>query len=158
MIGEVEHSTATKIYALYGALFKEIIQELGEAKALALHKNAHEYIGLKTGKQIREQMGDIEYDLETLTRVLQKGNQSIGIDCQMIKSANSLLLRNLRCPMYDGYRLGGLDDKLAKSLCVVGAPAKLWTTLKQLNPGVVYKLNHYRDTPNERCEEEVKLL
>ena len=157
MVGEVEHSTATKIYALYGALFKEITQELGEAKALTLHKNAHEYVGLKTGKQIREQMGDIVYDLETLTKVLRKGNQSIGIDCQMVKSADSLLLRNLRCPLYDGYRLGGLDDRLAKLLCQVGAPAKLWTTLKQLNPAVIYKLNHYRDIPNERCEEEVKL-
>jgi hypothetical protein len=157
MVGEVEHNTATKVYALYGALFNEIVKELGEGKALTLHKNAHEYIGLKTGNQIREQMGDINYDLETLTKILQKGNQSIGIDCQMVKSANSLLLRNLRCPMYDGYRLGGLDDRLAEMLCQVGAPAKLWTTLKQLNPDVMYSLNHYRNIPDERCEEEVKL-
>jgi hypothetical protein len=157
MVGEVEHSTATKVYALYGALFNEIAKELGEGKALAFHKNAHEYVGLKTGKQIREQMGDIDYDLETLTKILQKGNSSIGIDCQMVTSEDTLLLRNLRCPMYDGYQLGGLDDRLAEMLCQVGAPAKLWTTLRQLNPDVIYSLNQYRDTPNERCEEEVKL-
>jgi hypothetical protein len=157
MGGEVEFNTATKVYALYGALFNEIAKELGDVKALALHKNAHEYIGLKTGKQIREQMGDIDFDIETLTKILQKGNQSIGIDCQMVKSTDSLLLRNLRCPMYDGYRNGGLDDRMAEMLCQVGAPAKLWTTLKQLNPNVMYSLNHYRDVPDERCEEEVKL-
>ena len=154
---EVSYEAAAKVYALYGALFSEIVKELGEGKALNLHKNAHEYIGLKTGKQIRNQMGDIDYNLETLTKVLQKGNQSIGIDCQMVKSTDTILLRNLRCPMYDGYRMGGLDDRLAELLCQVGAPAKLWTTLKQLNPGVVYSLNHYRDVPDERCEEEVKL-
>lgn len=154
---EGAYEAAVKVYALYGALFKEIVNELGETKALTLHKNAHEYIGLKTGIRIREQLGDIDYDLETLTKVLQKGNQSIGIECQMVKSADSLLLRNLRCPMYDGYRLGGLDDRLAEMLCQVGAPAKLWTTLKMLNPDVVYKINHYRDVPDERCEEEVKL-
>ena len=154
---EVACEAAVKVYALYGALFNEIVKELGEGKALTLHKNAHEYIGLKTGKQIREQMGDIDYNLETLSKVLQKGNQSIGIDCQMVKSADTILLRNLRCPMYDGYRLGGLGDRLAEMLCKVGAPAKLWTTLKQLNPDVVYSLNHYRDVPDERCEEEVKL-
>jgi hypothetical protein len=145
------------VFALYGALFKEIVREFGESKALTLHKNAHEQIGVKTGTQIREQMGDIEYDLETLTKVLQKGNQGIGIDCQMVKGPDSLLLRNLRCPMYDGYRIGGLDDGMAETLCQVGAPAKLWTTLKQLNPDVEYKLNHYRVKPDERCEEEIKL-
>jgi hypothetical protein len=156
-MGEQEYGAAAKVYALYGALFNEIAKELGEVKALVLHKNAHEYIGLKTGVQIREQMGDINYDLETLTKILQKGNQSIGIDCQMVMSANSILLRNLRCPMYDGYRFGGLDDRMAEMLCQVGAPSKLWTTLKQLNPDVIYSLNHYRDVHDERCEEEVKL-
>ena len=156
-MGEQEYSAATKVYALYGALFNEIVKEIGEGKALTLHKNAHEHIGLKTGKQIREQMGDIEYDLEILTKILQKGNQGIGIDCQMVKGPDSLLLRNLRCPMYDGYRMGGLDDRLAEMLCQVGAPAKLWTTLKQLNPEVIYSLNHYRDAPDERCDEEIKL-
>ena len=154
---EDSYEAAVKVYALYGVLFNEIVKELGEGKALNLHRNTHEYIGLKTGKQIREQMGDIDYDLETLSKVLQKGNQSIGIDCQMVKSTDTILLRNLRCPMYDSYRLGGLDDRMAEMLCQVGAPAKLWTTLKQLNPDVVYNLNHYRDVPDERCEEEVKL-
>ena len=156
-MGEQEYSAATKVFALYGALFNEVVKEVWEGKALTLHKNAHERIGVKTGIKIREQMGDIEYDLETLTKVLQKGNQGIGIDCQMVKGPDSLLLRNLRCPMYDGYRIGGLDDGMAETLCQVGAPAKLWTTLKQLNPGVEYKLNHYRAKPEERCEEEIKL-
>jgi hypothetical protein len=29
--------------------------------------------------------------------------------------------------------------------------------LKQLNPDVVYKLKHYRDESDERCEEEINL-
>jgi len=155
--GEEAYNAAVKVYALYGALFNEIVKEVGKEKALALHKNAHEYIGLKTGQKLREQMGDIEYDLKTLATILRKGNMSIGIDCQMVETPNSLLLKNSRCPMYDGYRMGGLGDNTTKTLCQVGAPAKLWTTLKQLNPAVIYILNHYRAKPDERCEEEVKL-
>ena len=102
-------------------------------------------------------MGDVEYDIKALVTILKKGNMSIGIDCQMVETPNSLLLKNSRCPMYDGYRMGGLDDKTAETLCQVGAPAKLWTTLKQLNPAVIYTLNYYRAKPDERCEEEVKL-
>ena len=156
-MGEREYGAAVKVYALYGALFNEVVREFSEGKALTLHKNTHEYIGLKTGKQLKEQMGVKVDDLETLASILQKGNQGIGIECQMVKSDDSLLLHNLRCPMYDGYRFGGLSDDVAEMLCQVGAPAKLWTTLKALNPGVEYSLNHYRDQPEERCIEEVKL-
>ena len=156
-MGEIEYSAAVKVFALYGALFNEVMKEIGEGKALTFHKKAHEYIGLKTGKRLKKQIGDNDVSLETLTKVLQKGNQGIGIECQMIEGDDSLLLRNLRCPMYDGYRDGGLDDRVAELLCQVGAPAKLWTTLKVLNPDVGYNLNHYRESPEERCEEEIKL-
>ena len=155
-MGETEYNATVKVFALYGALFNEIVKDLGEGKALTFHKNAHEYMGLKTGNMLKKQIEN-DVNLETLTQVLRKGNQSIGIDCQMIEKDDSLLLRNLRCPMYDGYRDGGLSDRMAELLCQVGAPAKLWTTLKVLNPNVVYNLNHYRNKPEERCEEEIKL-
>ena len=54
-MSEKEYSAAVKVYGLYGAIFNEIVRELGKGKALTLHKNAHEYIGLKTGKQLKEQ-------------------------------------------------------------------------------------------------------
>jgi len=126
-------------------------------KTLALHKKAHESMGIKTGQMIKEQMGDTEFNLKTLAKVLRKGNMSIGIDCEMMETPQSLVLRNSRCPMYDGYRMGGLNDETAETLCQVGAPAKLGSTLRQLNPEVMYQLNRYRDKPDGRCEEEIKL-
>ena len=58
---------------------------------------------------------------------------------------------------HDGYRTGGLDDDMAETLCHVGAPAKLGSTLRQLNQDAVYHLKYYRNKPNEKCEEEIKL-
>jgi hypothetical protein len=106
---------------------------------------------------IKEQMVDAEFDLKTLAIVLRNANMSIGIDCEMVQAPGSLSLRNSRCPMYDGYRMGGLDDDMAEALCQVGAPAKLGSTLRQLNQDAVYQLKYYRDKPDERCEEEIKL-
>lgn len=156
-MGEESYDAAVKVYALYGAFFNKVAKELGKQKALVLHREAHEIMGVETGKKLKEQMGDREYDLKTLAEILKKSNMSIGIDSQMVEGPGSLLLRNARCPMYDGYRMGGVDDGTAEALCQVGAPAKLGSTLKELNPKLSYRLTHYRDRPSNRCEEEVSL-
>jgi len=110
------YNIAVKVCALYGAFFNEVTRELGKWKALALHRRAHELMGVKTGKKMREQTGDIEYDLKTLAEILKKSNLSIAIDSQMVEGLGSPLLRNARYPMYDGYRMGGLDDDAAEAL------------------------------------------
>ena len=156
-MGEESYSVAVKVYSLYGAFFNEVAKELGEKKALALHQKAHELMGIETGRKPREQMGNIKYDLKALAEILRKSNVGIGIDSQMVEGPGSLMLRNARCPMYDGYRRGGLGDEAAEALCQVGAPAKLGSTLKELNPSVSYRLTHYRQKPTERCEEEIRL-
>lgn len=157
MAGESEYGAAAKVYALYGAFYKEVAKELGEKRTLELHRRAHENMGIKTGMILSGQQSAITLDLESLAKTLQMSNQGIGIECELIKGEDSLTLRNLRCPMYDGYRAGGLDDKQAESLCRVGAPAKLGTTLRLLNADAVYSLRHYRVKPDERCIEEVSL-
>jgi hypothetical protein len=156
-LDEKSYSVAVKVYSLYGAFFKEVAKELGGQEALALHRRAHELMGIATGKKLREQTGDIKYDLKALAEILRKSNVGIGIDSQMVEGPGSLLLMNARCPMYDGYRMGGLDDDDAEALCQFGAPAKLGSILKELNPNVSYRLTHYRDKPTERCEEEIRL-
>jgi len=157
MSGKEAYNAAVKVYALYGAFFMEVAREFGKEKAFALHRKAHELMGVKTGRMIKEQMVGAEFDLQTLGTVLRSGNMSVGIDCELVEAPGSLLLRNSRCPIYDGYRMGGLDDDTAETLCRVGAPAKLGFTMKQLNQDVVYQLKRYRDKPDERCEEEIKL-
>jgi hypothetical protein len=87
--------------------------------------------------------------------VLRESNLSIGIESELAQaSATSALLRNSRCPMYDGYRSGGLDDQTAEALCQKGAAAKLGTMLRTLDPRIVYRLTRYRARPDEPCEEE----
>jgi len=156
LAGESEYGAAMKVYALYGAFYKEVAKELGEKRTLELHRRANENMGIKTGITLSQQSATT-FDLESLAKTLQMSNQSMGIECELIKGEDSLTLRNLRCPMYDGYRSGGLDDKQAESLCRVGAPAKLGTTLRLLNVDAVYSLRHYRVRPDERCVEEVSL-
>ena len=157
MTGETEYGTAVKIFALYGAFFKEVEKELGEEKTLELHRKAHEQMGIETGRKMLSQHEGKAFDLESLAKILQASNQGIGIECELIKGGDKLTLRNLRCPMYDGYRAGGLRGDQAESLCRVGAPAKLGSTMKLLNGNSIYELSHYRVKPDERCVEEITL-
>ncbi len=156
MTEEQVFQATRKVYALYGAFFKVVAQELGMEKALALHAQAHEEQGLASAKLIKAKLGDAPFDIQRLGSILQESNLSIGIQCELARASKSTaLFRNSQCPMYDGYRMGGLDDKMAESLCQKGAAAKLGTMLKQIAPGITYRLKYYRRKPDEPCDEEI---
>jgi hypothetical protein len=147
-----------KVYALYGAFFKTVAHEVGVDEALAMHEQAHEEQGIASARLLKDGLGDEPPDLQKLGAVLQQSNLSIGIDSQLSRAdALSIVFSNATCPMYDGYRMGGLDDEMAEALCQRGAPAKLGTMLGLLDPGICYRLTHYRSNPDEPCEEEVFL-
>ena len=52
LTGESEYGAAMKAYALYGAFFKEVENELGEKITLELHRKAHEKMGIEAGRKI----------------------------------------------------------------------------------------------------------
>jgi hypothetical protein len=147
-----------KVYGLYGAFFKVVADELGTKKALALHAKAHEEQGMAAGKFLKENLGDESPDLQKLGSILKDSNLSIGIDCNLHQTTESLLsFENFHCPMYDGYRAGGLDDDTAEALCQKGATAKLGTMLRLLNPKLEYNLTRYRSESDEPCVEDISI-
>ena len=150
------YKVARNIFGRYGAFFKQVAQELGMDKAIELHAEAHRELGIATANSMKESMGGVEFDLETLGPLLRNGNVSHGLLTEMIKAPNSILLKNSRCPVYDGYRMAGLDNVTAKALCQYGAIAKIGTTVNLLNPKLSYELTHYRSKPDESCVEEIK--
>jgi len=144
------------VYGLYGAFFQAVAQEIGMDRALALHARAHEEQGVASGKVLREKMGESGIDIQRLGAVLRESNLSIGIESELARASDgSAVFRNSRCPMYDGYRMGGLNDQTAEALCQKGASAKLGTMLRILDPQIVYRLTRYRAKPDEPCEEEI---
>ena len=155
MSREEVYEATKRVYALYGAFFGAVTRELGTERALALHAQAHEEQGLASGKLLKQKLGE-RPDIGALGAVLRASNLSIGIDCELAAAdSSSALFSNAQCPMYDGYRMGGLDDEIAEALCQRGAAAKLGTLLTQLDPSIAYHLKHYRAQPDEPCEEEI---
>ena len=155
MAREEIYAATRKVYALYGAFFAAVARELGTERALALHAQAHEEQGGASAVLLERTIGE-RPNIESLGAVLQASNLSIGIESQLAAcNPSSVLFCNAQCPMYDGYRMGGLDSETAEALCQVGAPAKLGTMLRQLDPAIGYRLKRYRSQPNDICEEEI---
>jgi len=156
MSSEDVYKVARNIFGRYGAFFKTVVKEIGVEKALELHAEAHRELGVATADSIRESMGNVEFDLETLGPLLRDGNVSHGLLTEMVETPTSILLKNSRCPVYDGYRMVGLDNETSEALCQHGAIAKIGTTVNLLNPKLTYELSHYRSKPDESCVEEIK--
>lgn len=158
MVREEVYQGTKKVFGLYGAFFELVAREIGVEKALALHTKAHERVGITAGKLIKEKLGAEKPNLQKLRDILRESNLSIGIESQSADvTPTQILFRNLQCPLYDGFRMGGLDDETAETLCQRGAPAKLGSTLTYLNPEIKYRLQYYRKGPEEPCEEVIQL-
>ncbi len=156
MSSEDIYKVARNIFGRYGAFFKIVAREIGMEKTLVLHAEAHRDLGVATADTIRESMKGVEFNLETLGPLLRDGNISHGLMTEMVETPSSILLKNSRCPVYDGYRMVGLDDETAEALCEHGAIAKIGTTVNLLNPRLSYELTHYRSKPDESCVEKIK--
>jgi hypothetical protein len=158
MMREEVYQATKKVFGLYAAFFDLVAREIGMEKALALHVEAHERLGITAGKLLQEKLGKERPDIQRLGSILQESNLSIGIESELVGvTSTSIVFKNLRCPLYDGYRMGGLDDRTAETLCQRGAPAKLGSTLKYLNPDIKYSLSYYRMKSDEPCEEVIGL-
>lgn len=156
---EEVYQATKKIFGLYGAFFDLVAEQIGAERALELHVKAHERLGIAAGKMLKEKLGKERPELQRLGNILQESNLSIGIESQVAEMApTSIVFHNSKCPLYDGYRLGGLDDKTSETLCQRGAPAKLGSTLTYLNPDIKYNLRYYRMKPEEPCKEEIELV
>jgi hypothetical protein len=158
MLREEVYQATKKIFGLYGAFFDLVAQQIGIEKALDLHIKAHERLGITAGKLLKDKLGKERPDLQELGNILRESNLGIGIESEVADmNPTSIVFSNLKCPLYDGYRLGGLDDKTAETLCQQGAPAKLGSTLMYLNPDIKYHLQYYRTKPDEPCKEVIQL-
>jgi hypothetical protein len=157
MNNEDVYQATKKVFAAYAGFFHEVVKEIGLERALALHQAAQERIGLTTARVLWSP-GREKLELGCLQKTLLASNRSIGIDSELAETtATSAVLRNARCPMFDGYWMGGLDDRTARLLCERGTAARLAATLHELNPRVAHQVTHYRSNPEDACLEEIAL-
>lgn len=152
---EIYYATR-KVFASYAGFFHEVANEIGIERALALHERAHEKMGVGLARLI---FGACHppFELDSIRELLLAGNRRIGIESELAEATpTAALLRNGRCPMFDGYWMGGLDERTARLLCERGAWVRLSGVVRELNPRLEHHVK-YRSGADEECLEEITL-
>jgi len=154
--GEVYFATR-RVFAAYAAFFHEVAAAIGVDRALALHEQASARMGANLARTLAgpcQPPCELEQILETLLRC----NRSLGIESEPEEvTPVSAVLRNGRCPVCDGYWMGGLDESTARSLCERGMSAKLNAAMQELAPRIEHCLKAYRTEPESSCLQEIVL-
>jgi hypothetical protein len=157
MESEELYFATRKVFATYAAFFTEVANAIGLEKALTLHERVHERLGIGLA-QLLSGPCHAQCKLETLQELLVQSNRSLGMSSEVLECSPSLaVIKNDRCPMFDGYWMGGMDEQTSRLLCERGCMVKLSAALRTLNPHIEFRLKCYRARPEDACLEEIAL-
>ena len=79
----------------------------------------------------------------------------LGFACEIEEDPASLKITAFQCPIYDGFKSAGLDDKTIELLCS-GMAAAEFAEEKKAFPQLSMCLK-FRSAPEQPCVEEVVL-
>jgi hypothetical protein len=149
-------NTASFLFGFYAGFFKEVSQELGLDKAVALHAKAGKQTGAALAGMLKNELGSKKLNLAAWESVYGKFIEQIGITPDFKKKRSTLALTVGHCPLYEGYKNAGLDHKTIELMCSQMTALEN-AELKNAYPMLSGCLK-FRSTPDEPCVEEFILL
>jgi hypothetical protein len=147
---------ASASFSFYGALFKDLSQEIGLEKALALHSNRGKDFGAQLAGLLKEELGRRKVNLAALESVSAKSVAQSGITPDFEKKGSTLRSKIGQCPIYEGLKSAGLDQNTIEAMCTKMAAVE-YEELKTAFPMLSGCLK-FRSTPEEPCVEEFVLI
>jgi hypothetical protein len=155
MAREDAFDAAKAAFGMYGGFLKDVAQEIGMEKALALYAKQGQPFGAMMAGMTKEQLGDKEFDVKTFASVLSGGYQMIGLAYEIEENPASLKITVSQCPIYEGLKSAGLEDKTIELLCS-GMSAAEFAEEKKVFPQLSMCLK-FRSAPEQPCVEEYAL-
>jgi hypothetical protein len=136
---------------MYGALFNSLAKEVGMEKALKMHAAVGIPFGDQLGKTLKEQLAGKKVNIKALNKILQPMMSGMGFDAE-VKEGKSLTLRVAKCPMYEGFKMAGLDHKTIEKMCSAMSKAE-YDAINNHFPELEGKVK-FRESPSGSCIEE----
>ena len=143
------------VASIYGGFFKDVAEEIGMERALALHAKQGEGFGVMLAGMVRDQLGDKEFDMKTFSSVYSGAYEGFGFTYEMEESHTSILVKAYQCPLYEGFKMAGLDDKTIESMCSLMSAAE-YAEIKKVYPELTGRVK-FRTAPDKPCVEEFLL-
>ena len=156
-MSEQAFNAAKSVASMSGAFFNTVAQEVGLEKALALLTKSNEGLGSMMGKMMKEQMGIIELDAKTISSMNKEMGGGLGFSPVIEESPTTVLVKNYKCPFYEGLQEVGFDHEGIEAFCRNGPAVMMKALFGQLDPNVSYRLKKFRSSPDDVCEEEFVL-
>ena len=145
-------------YTFLHAYINTVAQEIGRERAIGLMTKMFENVGVMRGKVIKERAGNKEFDANAAWLPIKTSKDTIGQTYEAVEeSPQRVVVRNGRCPTYEAARALGMDNKTIESVCRVGPVRGMAAVVKQLNPNLNVRLEKFRSTPDDFCEEVITL-
>jgi len=138
--------------SMYGALFNTVAKEVGIEKALKMHAAVGAPFGDQIGKALEEQLAGKKVNIRTLNRVLKPMMSSMGFDPEVTKGPKSLTIKVAKCPMYEGFKMAGLDHKTIEKMCSAMSQAE-YDAISKHYPKLEGKVK-FRESSKDPCVEE----
>ena len=155
MVKEQVFNATMSSMNMYGGLFKAIADDVGLDKALEYHAKQGETFGMFYGETLKQQLGDKALNTEAFISLIQPTMESFGFDPEYDVSPTEISLKVQRCPIYEGYKMAGLDHETIGKTCNAMSSAE-FAKLKEYYPNVEGSVN-YRDSSEGYCLEKFTL-
>ncbi|MCW4035929.1 MAG: hypothetical protein NWE75_01930 [Candidatus Bathyarchaeota archaeon] len=116
MSREEVFNAAAGMMMMYGNFLKEVAEEIGMERTVALHKRH----GESTGAMIVNELQKLEgFNTEALGAIMDQMYRPMGIiNIEFEAAPDSLVVKNGMCPIYTGWKIAGLDDETIDKLCI----------------------------------------
>ena len=134
-------------------------REIGMEKALSLFTETCEFMGAMRGAMAKQQSGIKQFDAKAAWSLLLKSlKDTAGFTYEILEeSPQRVIIRDFKCPFYEGARMLGIDDKTIETNCRAGSMRTADAAAKQLNPNLNVRVRKFRSTPDGFCDEEIAL-
>jgi hypothetical protein len=149
-------NAASVSLGFYGGFFKDVAQEFGFEKAVALHASQGKKSGAALAGMLKNELGKKKFNLAAWERVYTSYMVPLGITPDFKRKGSTLELTVGHCPIYEGFKSAGLDHKTIELMCNQMTALEN-AELKNAYPTLSGCLK-FRSTPDEPCVEEFVLL
>jgi len=152
MSREEVFTTATIWAKMYCDFLQKIISEIGLPRTIELQKTHGEINGAMYVNEMQKQG---KFDPEALAAFMKPGYEKMGIiNIEIEATPDSLVVKNGKCPVYEGFKMAGLDDATINKLCTSREGA-VKDAITEVFPKV--KASITRDKPDGYCASVFKV-
>jgi hypothetical protein len=151
-------NAAKTVFTFFYAYTNTVAGEIGRERAVGLMTKMFENMGAMRGEMMKEQAGIKEFDAKAAWSPIRIAKDTIGQNYEVVEEGpQRVVVRLVRCPIYEAARTLGMEANSIETCCRAGPVRFADTAVKQLNPNLNFRVQKFRSTPDDFCEEVIIL-